>query len=308
MARLLFKIRPLTDFGSRMTGGMLFGQIAWQLREAFGEERLRECLKGYCENQPFLVVSDAMPSGFVPLPTLPLSMWATAGNAADRKYLKAKKWLPRKTLDEPLSTWPEAVLSNAELPQQRHAAGALRTRNSISRATGTTGTDAFAPYSVFTESFAKDALLDVIVVCDEARLSREELRMVIESIGLLGFGRDASTGLGKFEVADLQEMPDARPSKHWLALSALRAGGVQFDPENCFYRPVTYFGRHGNERAVGPTPFKKPIVLADAAAFLTTAECLPLLYAGCGITGHSAYSDTVHQGYAPLLPVLGFAA
>lgn len=306
MTRLLFKIRPLTDFGSRMTGGMLFGQLVWQLLEAAGEDALRECLSGYCEGRPFAVLSDAMPSGFVPLPTIPSSWWAPMETAASRKYFKAKKWLPQAALSRPLAEWADAALSEGELPEPLQWTASLRMRNSISRTAGTTAGGAFAPYSVSTLSCRQGAQLDLYADLDESRLKRGELRMLLDAIGLQGFGRDASTGLGKFEVLDALELPPSEPCRHWLALSAMRPGkGDGFDAGMCFYRPKTYFGRHGAARALGPSPFKKPLVLADAAAFLTTVQSKALQFAGIGISGHSAYTDAVHQGYAPLLPISG---
>ena len=310
MTRLLFKIRPLTAFGSRLTGAMLFGQIAWRLREDFGEGKLRACLEGYCEGRPFAVVSDAMPEGFVPLPAMPLAWWTNADAASRRKYVKSKKWLPTEALESPLTEWENAARSDAELPESCRKASSLRFRNSISRATGTTGTgSAFAPYNVSALNYSDGAVLDVYSDLDESRLSRNDFRHCLEAIGLFGYGRDASTGLGKYEVLQMEALPAVRSCTHWVTLAAMRPDpNAGYDSQKCFYRPVTYFGRHGAERAIGPNPFKKPIVLAETGAFLTTLKPEPLQYAGRGITGHStAFPDTVHQGYAPLLPISGAA-
>ena len=78
-----------------------------------------------------------------------------------------------------------------------------------------------------------------------------------------------------------------------------------FRSDRTFYKPVTYFGRHGNVRALSSVPFKKPLLLAETGAFLTVHAEAPqtMSFAGRGIVGHSAYADTVAQGYAPLLAV-----
>ena len=305
MVRLVFKIRPASDFGSRLTGGMLFGHVAWRVRETFGEARLQACLAGYEKGAPFLVLSDAFPSGFAPLPAIPTSWWAETDYAAQRKRLKAKRWLPLKALKEPLSAWSAQAVSDAELPRSCAGRAVDRQHNTISRLLASTTSAGFAPYVVSATSFSDEAQFDVYADLDEERLGRDELGRLLEDVGTLGYGRDASTGLGRFEVEAMNVLEPPPAARCWLALSAMSPGGAPFDADKCFYRPITYFGRHGNVRALGGTPFKKPIVLADAGAWVTLTERRSILFAGHGIKGHSAYADTVHQGYAPLLPILG---
>ena len=63
MQRLLITIEPRSGFVSPLKGGQLFGQLAWTIAEAFGSARLTSLLDGYVDGRPFLVLSDAMPSG-----------------------------------------------------------------------------------------------------------------------------------------------------------------------------------------------------------------------------------------------------
>lgn len=312
MVRLLINIEPVSDFVSTMTGGQLFGQIAWAVREAWGEARLASLLEGYREGSPFLVVSDAMPSGCIPLPAMPARWWAPQVDAKSRKRIKSLKWLPAEALSQTIESWQTLAVSEAGLATSngwRSAAGE-RMHNTISRSTNTTGEGAFAPFSCESTSYAPGSSWDLHVVMDDSRMREDELRMVLESIGSFGFGADASVGMGKFVLKSLQRAGSCGETvlaSHYISLAAMVPQAGIFDPLRTFYRPKVYFGRHGNVLARGETPFKKPILMADAGAFLTLQDGSDqeLAYAGRGISGHSAHAQTVHQGYAPLLPVVG---
>ena len=261
MTRYCVQIHPLSPFASAMTGGMLFGHVAWSVREAFGEERLTALLEGYCSGRPFAVLSDAFPHGFVPVPA---DVWRRAESVKDRKRLKSLKWLPVEALCKSPIAWQKEARDNIGVSATQEGPfvrEVWRTHNSISRLTGTTGEGPFAPYDVSANVFARGQTLDLYVDLDEERLSADELKGLLEAVGGFGFGRDASTGAGKFDVAAMAKLPENAPSRGWLALSASAPSGCGFDGDLSFYRPITYFGRHGNVRANEGTPFKKPIVL-----------------------------------------------
>lgn len=57
----------------------------------------------------------------------------------------------------------------------------------------------FAPYTMGQTWLAPGCLLDVVVVLDE-RLSLEQLLAAFTYMGQQRYGRDASIGLGKFEL------------------------------------------------------------------------------------------------------------
>lgn len=306
MTRYCVQIRPLSPFASAMTGGMLFGHVAWSVREAFGEARLTALLDGYCAGRPFAVLSDAFPHDFVPVPVIPAHIWRQAETAKERKRLKTLKWLAVDALHTSPTRWQNEARDNAGVSAAQGSPFVREvwcTHNSISRLTGTTGEGPFAPYGVSVNAFAREQLLDLYVDLDEERLSADEFEDLLKSVGSFGFGRDASTGAGKFDVEAIEKRPDNDASRGWLALCASAPSGSGFDGERSFYRPLTYFGRHGNVRANEGTPFKKPIVLADTGAFFWCDEPRAMQWTGKGISGHSAYADAVHQGYAPLLPV-----
>lgn len=304
MIRLVLELRPLSAMVSKPTGGMLFGHLAWAVREKLGEAALRTLLDGYLEGRPFAVLSDLLPLGYVPMPSLPLAKLAPNVTASSRKDLKAKRWLPEEALGKPVAQWAALAKTPAQLREEGFGSETTAfVHNSISRASGTTGKGVFAPFEVSSETFSPDARWSLHVVLDDARLSSDAFTELLSTIGLSGFGRDASTGMGRFEVLGVRTSAPLPAAKSWITLAAMAPQGGDWDPAACFYRPLTYFGRHGNVRALGGAVFKKPIVLADCGALMTLREASAQGFAGRGIGGLSAYADTVHQGYAPMLPV-----
>lgn len=315
-------LTPNSAFGTPPKGDTLFGQLCWAVRNRFGEPRLRALLAGYMQDQPFAVVSDALPTGHLPRPVLPTSKPWTASLAEDRKAVKKRAWLPLSAFHYPVSQWvahcvpPSALLVGATLERpQPH--------NSINRATITTG-NGFDPYSMPQRWYGRarrdngepnpPPSLDLVVVLDETRFSGDELRILLADIGLVGFGRDASIGLGKFEVksCDPWELPAHPGADAWLTLAPCAPQGLAWDQSRCFYQPFTRFGRHGDIGVHLGNPFKTPVLLADTGAVLAPssgigADVEKEHFIGRGLGGDGSLStvlpSTVHQGYAPIVAI-----
>ncbi|MEF3193035.1 MAG: CRISPR-associated protein Csm7, partial [Halothiobacillaceae bacterium] len=197
MLTLKATLAPCSAFGTPIKGDTLFGQLCWALRNRLGEARLVELLDGYTDGRPFAVVSDAMPVGHLPRPTLPGHVFKPLADT-DRKAEKKRIWMPVEHLATPIADWLAHCRAAHELPggeAQSHP----HPHNAIDRRTGTTG-EGFAPYSLTRHWYSEGARLDLWIVLDEARLSIDELEQALADIGELGFGRDASIGLGRFRV------------------------------------------------------------------------------------------------------------
>jgi CRISPR-associated protein Csm4 len=131
----------------------------------------------------------------------------------------------------------------------------------------------------------------------------------MEDIGAMGFGRDATTGLGKFAIeSEEPHQWKVAPVRHFMTLAPCAPRTEELDAPNCFYQPTTRFGRHGGRAALTGAPFKRPILLLRTGALLSMRQPGTYPYHGCGIGGtkqpiSSAIPQTVHQGYAPLAPL-----
>lgn len=297
-----FTLQLKSAFGTPLVGDSLFGQLCWAIRHEYGESKLDALLANYRE-QPFAVISDAFPTGYLPLPTLPSTFWEKEENA-DRKQLKKKQWVAyQDSLEQGVRLWqkfakPEKELLEKIIKDQPH--------NSLNRLTGTTGKDQFAPYSSSQTWYEQNAKLDLYIVIDEPQISAEQMEILLTHIGQFGFGRDATIGLGKFTIFYYEEIhyPVPENANAYLTLANCAPQNLALNKEHCFYQITTRFGRHGDIAALSENPFKKPIILAKTGAIFSPKEWREQTFIGNGLTQVS-YSQTkaVHQGYAPVIPV-----
>ena len=146
-------------------------------------------------------------------------------------------------------------------------------------------------------------------IIDATRFALDELAQVLGDVGHTGFGRDSSTGLGKFDllVRTEQTWPHTA-SRHALSLAPCAPDPTRTEASACFYQPLTRFGRHGNLAALTARPYKRPVLMMRTAAFLTLREPGIPPFFGSGLGGidapiSAAIPATVHQGYAPLVPL-----
>jgi CRISPR-associated protein Csm4 len=314
MQPLRFTLRPQTAFGTPPVGDTLFGQLCWGFVRRFGSDWLTERLQGYTEGHPFLVLSDAFPQGFLPLPTVPGTFWTQQENF-DRKALKKKRWLPIEEMAAPFFTWQsrayndaeaaEAILKKSGFPLQKLEA---QPHNSINRATSTTGEAPFAPYTQTQIWFHPDLRLELYAVLDETRVTAEELIATLTDMGQSGYGRDASIGLGKFAIerdAGFSSLPHAANANAWLTLAPSAPQGLGLDAKNSFYQPLTRFGRHGDTAVHSGNPFKRPLLLAKTGSVFTPVNSFDnrhFLGQGLGNIS-SACPEAVAQGYAPVVGI-----
>lgn len=315
MIALTFTLRPRTALATPLMGDTLFGQLCWTIRNGWDDARLVGLLDGYTNGHPFLVVSDAFPAGHLPLPVLPARCWQRddAANPEDRKALKKKIWLPVEALAAPLESWQQRAATSKETGLD--SLSQPQPRNSLNRLTGTTG-DGFAPYSVRQHWYDRGAVLDLHVRLDESRLGRDELHAALVALGAAGFGKDANVGLGKFDIDAPREIPlTAHPNPDaWFTLAPCAPQGLGWNARRSFYRPFTRYGRHGDIAARMENPFKSPLLLAATGALLSPlqADDWARGWVGQGLGGQGpdgsgkisrALPQTVHQGYAPAIPV-----
>ncbi|WGE85081.1 type III-A CRISPR-associated RAMP protein Csm4 [Actinobacillus equuli] len=315
-----FTLTPQSAFGTPLVGDSLFGQLCWAIANRFGQDRLTELLKGYTEQKPFMVVSDAFPKGYLPLPTLPSKFWEKP-NSDNRKALKKLQWIQLAEIRKPVKEWQKGAFelqkqfdkynednkTSKDFVKKEILAKASQDQyhNTINRQTGTTGEGVFAPYATDVTWYAKDQAFDLYVVLDEQRFSTDELKQVLQDVGQFGFGRDASIGLGKFNVELEQTVEFGEKNANcYLTLANCAPQNLGLDKARCFYQITTRFGRHGDVQALGSNPFKKPIILAKTAAIFTPNQYEVRSFLGNGLSNVShAQPNAVHQGYAPVMPL-----
>jgi CRISPR-associated protein Csm4 len=197
------------------------------------------------------------------------------------------------------------ITSATDVLCQEHA----QPHNSIHRGLNTTHGSDFAPYVLPQHWYVPGLLLDIWLMYDPGRLNTDQIIQLVADTGNSGFGRDASIGLGKFKVAqiDQRSLPRQQESNAVVTLSPCAPQGLGLSAENCYYEPFTRFGRHGDRAVLTGRPFKNPILMANTGAVFSGPQILSKGYIGQGLGGTGELSNaipkTVHQGYAPCIGI-----
>ncbi len=321
-------IQPTSGFGTPLKGDTLFGHFCWQAGYDPGlvEGGLQKQIDRYAE-RPFAVFSSAIPkieadnSHALRRPALPMSMLFTSIKDRRKRLMaskenKKKKWMIN-TCGDSINLKSVDYLTDRELCQKTFTAGKNDTgnlqmlfsqpHNTINRLTDTTGKEMFAPYTRNNTYYQYGIKLALFVVIDPEATNIENIVKGLTKIGYWGFGRDASTGLGRFNVCGAVEI-NVKTDQKANALYTL-APSVPDSTlfQKLFFNTFVRFGKHGEHLANGKNPFKNPVVMADDAAVFIPKDraVFEKLYTGRAVTHVSkAMPGTVVQGYTPYLPLI----
>lgn len=334
-------LKPVSGFGTPLKGDTIFGHFCWQLAydTSLCKISFEEAIKMYPE-KPFSVFSSAYP-GFCTgaeltyafrTPALPLDrlfepledkrQWLKK-----RKEYKALRWMLVRSGNR-IDSFRNMEFENDKGLFERFLAGAShetrrrlkhvrsnslveelsQSHNTINRLTGTTGEGAFVPFSVDQVIFAPETELVLFAGIDENLMTSKQLETGLARIGESGFGKDASTGLGRFKLGKIKEvnlkaMGSDEPNGCYTLGPCVPQKGLF---EEAFFLPFTRFGRHGDALSKSANPFKAPVVMADEAAVLkpTDADIFKKPYIGTAVGRLSkAEPATVAQGYSLYVPV-----
>jgi CRISPR-associated protein Csm4 len=319
-----------------LKGDTLFGHFCWQAAYDPGllEGGLAARVSAYAE-RPFVIFSSAFPklndgsSGYVlKRPDMPFTSFLPAG--VDRKQriiqtkeIKTRKWMvvPNglsldfstvdfisdeqlyKKLSEGLPD--ESRRSIGDTDSQEVVTMSLQPHNTINRLTGATGTGMFTPYATENIYYYPGAKLLVFVLIDETATDIERVCRGLERIGQWGFGRDASTGLGRFEICghNLLAYPDPSGADGCYTLAPSVPERERFG--KVYFSPFIRFGKHGDSLAKSKNPFKNPVLMADEGAmfFPEDRTVFEKPYLGTAVSGVSKVQpETIVQGYTLYLP------
>ncbi|MBM9520567.1 hypothetical protein JWG39_12145 [Desulforhopalus vacuolatus] len=332
----LFEIilKPGGLFGTPLVGDTLFGHLCWQFASdgTLLKSEFQELINVYQEN-PFCVVSSAFPKisrgkdiGYA-MPRPDLSLFGKQINKEGRenrqKFLETRKEMKKQKwffVDESLHfKFDISALMNEEevaaaafqgMDEEAREEAVRCTggfcmeseemHNSVNRLTGTTG-EGFDPYISGVFSLLPGVTLALFVLLNEAVCTSQGLQTALERIGTFGYGRDSSSGKGRFTVLSIEEktLPATGNANacYTLAPCVPEMEGI----ERAWFTPLTRFGKHGGGAQLGTHPFKSPVVMAEeGAVWKMNAERSWLGKGICGVS--KQIPETVVQGFAPCLP------
>ncbi len=321
---LEIRVRPLSPFGSAIKGDTLFGHFCWQIAvapELLKRDTLDDWIDCY-SSSPFAIFSSAWlrlnedDSRYVlrrpELPPQAFPSW-NEGTLEDR-ILRHKKERNRywMVLGSDLKIDLRHLILKSSRELSSHPDGlapfhsTLQAHNTIHRTLGSTAKDAFAPFAMPITYHRPETRLSLFAWINPDALDIERVRKGLERIGQFGYGRDASTGCGRFRIEDVRELepPPTQNANACYALSPVLPERNAFG--KIYHRPFVRFGRHGDALARASNPYKNPVLMADEGAVLVpkSKSTFKKPYLGRPVTrGLSlAQPKTVLQGYSLYLP------
>lgn len=322
-------LKPCSGFGTLLKGDTIFGHFCWQAvhEPSLLKNDLEKQIAEYAQT-PFAIFSSAYPRTrdekapyFFKRPDIPLNHFMEKGSMDKKQTIKKKKELKKKNwlnvdTDLFVTLNSKKLLSDDELIQkiiieesrtdiQKPFYSLARSHNSIHRLTGTTGTGVFAPFETEVSYYHPDTLLSVFVLINPDATGVEQIVKGLSHIGKWGFGKDAATGMGRFDIQEAIPLPLPNFSKA-DALYTLAPCVPEKDTfRKKYFTPFVRFGKHGDILAGSKNPFKNPVIMADeGAVFIPENKTHNRPYVGRAVTHVSkAMPATVVQGYSPVLPI-----
>lgn len=285
------KLRPVAPWATPWQSDTLAGLLCWACARTGGEAALRvEILDPARADQPPFVLSDAFPGDLLPVPVVVrLRAWP----AAERKNVKRARWLSPAVFQAARSG---AHLAASDLLDGDAFVPCDRLRNTLSRTGSTTagisggGSDGG---SLFTSEEiclnTKSALIkQTPYLSVYARIApdfKARLTELFNELAFYGYGADASTGTGHFDILGDWEPMD------WLAGDDNAGAGIMalstfqpapHDPTDGCWDAFTKYGKIGPDFGLANV-FKRPLVLLRPGASFRAA---PRPFLGRAIAMH----------------------
>lgn len=341
-------VKPISGFGTPLKGDTIFGHFCWQIfyDDKLIGKSLEELLSSYSDS-PFIIFSSMFPkfsldndgkyTYALKTPNLPVDkLFNIEGDKkvkiGKRKDYKSKKWMllkegkkfkffkdlelindkelyekAKKELTE------EYKMTMKKTVESGFIASINQYHNKINRNTSTTGEEGFAPYAVKQEFFYPEVELALFIGIDETMVKIDQVKEGLERMGSLGFGKDASTGLGRFALAEESEidfgnMGSEKPNACYTLSPCVPQKNIFSE---MYFTPFTRFGRHGDVLAKSSNPFKNPVIMADEGGIFKIEtensnykNIFDKPYIGTAVTDISKTEPkTVAQGYSLYIQV-----
>jgi len=207
-------IKPISPFITSLQSDTIFGHFAWGVRFIYGEEKLNILLKDF-EKNPFIIFSDGFEKGKLPKPFLKPYMpdddelkyakeikkrafiekefiFENIDNLSDEKifkYFKNKlkeKGEYRECDFENKKRYSEIKEENSDIKSM------VTQKNSINRYSNIVNEGLYS----IKEKFFRDKEFEIYFAYQN--ISKNEIEEVFNFISKKGYGKDKSTGKGKF--------------------------------------------------------------------------------------------------------------
>jgi CRISPR-associated protein Csm4 len=250
-------IKPVSPFITALQSDTIFGHFAWGYRYCFGEEKLKDLLKNFKE-KPFIVFSDGFIKGTLPKPFLKPYLPKNE-ELLFAKEIKKISFIDKKIIFENIDNLNDEIIFKKLLKnkgKERLKAETLITqKNSVNRNLNLV---IEGLYSIKENFFEKGFEFELYFKYHN--ISKQEVEEVFELISKRGYGKDKSTGKGRFKFEidwDFEEKKYFKEKKEkYLNLSTML---MSHNMHLLYGKTITKFPKAGGIYAYSE-PFKNPFI------------------------------------------------
>jgi len=186
-------INFITPFISELQSDTIFGHFAWGLR--YKDENKLNLLMQKFENEPFIIFSDAFLKDFLPKPFFS-SFLSDCNELEYVKQVKKSKYIQKDKFFENINNLSSnkvfEIIKNQEINSNLKVS--ITQKNSINRFTNLVEEGLYT----IKEKFNKDEY-EIYFKYKSDLITKKEIEEIFEDISKIGYGKDRSTGKGRFK-------------------------------------------------------------------------------------------------------------
>jgi CRISPR-associated protein Csm4 len=312
----------LTNTSYPIQADTLFGHICWAIQDLEGTEALEQFLMAYDNNTPPLLLSDGWPANYWPRPKLkPLprtklrAILKTMGVVMDSREGMAL-WQNLKQVES--LTWAEweQLMTHGTINEEQ-LLRLLATRkfvpqpgenivdlphNTIDRLTNRPVLEGGYFHSQEYTFTPQSAGFDLYLRLDHALMSEERCYRLLKYVGLIGFGKDKSTGKGAFTVNLPQAWEHLALPHTGNRVMSLSVGIPGPQLTHGYYTLIPKYGRLGGHWATESQPYKRPLLMHTAGSTYTPTGPIQPYYGSLLKNVHHRLSKVRHYAYLLVWP------
>ena len=270
MKSLKIYIKPLSSFKTKFHSDTLFGQFCWIYGYIYGFDNLREIIENI-DRDYFIAFSDGFIHDLLPRPLIKPHSFED-DKLKNAKEYKRTEFVSAEFLIESRKNLDDKSIfefcRNTKTKNEEISNTVNILKNSVNRLTGTTSEGQL--YNSEETYFNDNIKIAIYMKYNEHIISKDEVLNIINQIGVLGFGKDASTGKGKFEIDggnssiidEPEELKFFDGANAFMSLSHGIPGTYNGEPD-CklnYGKIITKFPKHGGFLA-NDNPFKNPFIV-----------------------------------------------